>query len=102
MKRARSMLIWCALPIGLALLGAPESVYGFEEKVSPLLEASCIDCHDAATKTRLNLENVGYDPERYTGFAFGMGPARIAALKYGIRDIRVFYDNDARFLGQFA
>jgi len=48
------------------------------------------------------LENVGYDPERYTGFAFGMGPARMAALKYGIRDIRVFFDNDIRFLNQFA
>lgn len=48
------------------------------------------------------LENVGYDPERYTGFAFGMGPARIAALKYGIRDIRVFFENDIRFLSQFA
>jgi phenylalanyl-tRNA synthetase alpha chain len=48
------------------------------------------------------LENVGYDPERYTGFAFGMGPARMAALKYGIRDIRVFFENDVRFLDQFA
>jgi len=48
------------------------------------------------------LENVGYDTERYTGFAFGMGPARIAALRYGIRDIRVFFDNDLRFLNQFA
>lgn len=48
------------------------------------------------------LENVGYDPERYTGFAFGMGPARMAALKYGIRDIRAFYENDVRFLSQFA
>jgi phenylalanyl-tRNA synthetase alpha chain len=48
------------------------------------------------------LENVGYDPERYSGFAFGMGPARMAALKYGIRDIRVFFDNDIRFLSQFA
>lgn len=48
------------------------------------------------------LENVGYDSERYTGFAFGMGPARIAALKYGIRDIRSFYENDVRFLSQFA
>ncbi|MGD2124069.1 MAG: phenylalanine--tRNA ligase subunit alpha [Gemmatimonadota bacterium] len=48
------------------------------------------------------LENVGYDPERYTGFAFGMGPARIAALKYGIPDIRVFFENDIRFLNQFA
>lgn len=48
------------------------------------------------------LENVGYDSERYTGFAFGMGPARIAALKYGIRDIRAFYENDVRFLSQFV
>ncbi len=48
------------------------------------------------------LENVGYDSERYTGFAFGMGPARIAALKYGVRDIRVFFENDIRFLNQFA
>jgi phenylalanyl-tRNA synthetase alpha chain len=48
------------------------------------------------------LENVGYDSERYTGFAFGMGPARIAALKYGIPDIRVFFDNDIRFLNQFV
>lgn len=48
------------------------------------------------------LENVGYDPERYTGFAFGMGPARIAMLKYGIPDIRPFYENDVRFLQQFV
>jgi phenylalanyl-tRNA synthetase alpha chain len=48
------------------------------------------------------LDNVGYDSERYTGFAFGMGPARIAALKYGVRDIRVFFENDIRFLNQFA
>jgi phenylalanyl-tRNA synthetase alpha chain len=47
-------------------------------------------------------EHVGYDPERYTGFAFGMGPARIAMLRYGIPDIRLFYDSDVRFLEQFA
>jgi len=46
-------------------------------------------------------ENVGYDPEQYTGFAFGMGVERIAMLKYGIDDIRKFFDNDARFLMQF-
>lgn len=43
----------------------------------------------------------GYDPEIYTGFAFGMGPERIAMLKYGIDDIRQFYTNDKRFLQQF-
>ena len=47
------------------------------------------------------LRRVGYDPEVYTGFAFGMGPERIAMLRYGIEDIRLFYSNDLRFLRQF-
>ncbi len=47
------------------------------------------------------LSNVGYDPARYTGFAFGMCPERIAMLKYGIEDIRHFHANDLRFLRQF-
>ena len=46
-------------------------------------------------------ENVGYDAGRYTGFAFGMGVDRIAMLKYGIDDIRRFFENDMRFLSQF-
>lgn len=46
-------------------------------------------------------EAVGYDPERFTGYAFGMGVERIAMLRYGIDDIRLFFENDARFLGQF-
>jgi phenylalanyl-tRNA synthetase alpha chain len=46
-------------------------------------------------------ENVGYDTSRYTGFAFGMGVERIAMLKYGIDDIRKFFENDIRFLRQF-
>ena len=46
-------------------------------------------------------ESVGYDPDRYTGFAFGMGIERIAILKYGVDDIRLFYENDLRFLEQF-
>ncbi|MDP3181602.1 MAG: phenylalanine--tRNA ligase subunit alpha [Desulfobaccales bacterium] len=46
-------------------------------------------------------EAVGYDPETYTGFAFGLGIERIAMLKYGIDDIRLFFDNDLRFLRQF-
>jgi phenylalanyl-tRNA synthetase alpha chain len=46
-------------------------------------------------------KNVGYDPEVYTGYAFGMGVERIAMLKYGIDDIRLFYENDLRFLRQF-
>ncbi|HCY77305.1 MAG TPA: phenylalanine--tRNA ligase subunit alpha [Ignavibacteriales bacterium] len=44
---------------------------------------------------------VNYDSERYTGYAFGMGIERIALLKYGITDIRIFFDNDLRFLKQF-
>ncbi|GBE00376.1 phenylalanine--tRNA ligase alpha subunit [bacterium BMS3Abin07] len=44
---------------------------------------------------------VGYNPRKYTGFAFGMGIERITMLKYGIDDIRLFYENDLRFLGQF-
>lgn len=47
------------------------------------------------------LRNGGYDPEKYSGFAFGMGPARIAMLKYQIEDIRLFLGNDLRFLKQF-
>ena len=48
------------------------------------------------------LEAAGVDSERYTGWAFGMGPARIALLRYGVPDIRLFYDSDVRFLEQFA
>jgi len=46
-------------------------------------------------------KHVGYDPKKYTGFAFGMGVERIAMLKYGINDIRLFFENDLRFLKQF-
>jgi phenylalanyl-tRNA synthetase alpha chain len=48
------------------------------------------------------LEGVGYDSERYTGFAFGMGIERIAALAHGIADIRVLYENDLRFVRRFG
>ncbi len=46
-------------------------------------------------------QNVGYDPETVSGFAFGLGVERVAMLKYGISDIRMFFDNDLRFLSQF-
>ena len=45
---------------------------------------------------------VGYDPEKYSGFAFGLGIERIAMLKYGIGDLRMFFENDLRFLKQFV
>ena len=48
------------------------------------------------------LKAVGIDPERYQGFAFGMGPDRLAMLRYGVNDLRLFYENDLRFLKQFS
>ena len=48
------------------------------------------------------LRNVGIDPETYTGFAFGLGVERFAMLRYGVDDLRGFFDNDVRFLRQFA
>jgi phenylalanyl-tRNA synthetase alpha chain len=48
------------------------------------------------------LRAVGIDPERYQGFAFGMGPDRLAMLRYGVNDLRLFFENDLRFLRQFA
>ena len=48
------------------------------------------------------LENVGYDSERYTGFAFGLGIERVALARYGIPDIRLLYSGDVRFLSQFT
>ena len=48
------------------------------------------------------LEMGGYDPERFSGFAFGMGVERIAMLLYGIDDLRLFFENDLRFVRQFA
>ena len=48
------------------------------------------------------LENCGIDSERYTGFAFGMGAERLAMLRYGVNDLRLFFENDLRFLEQFA
>jgi phenylalanyl-tRNA synthetase alpha chain len=47
------------------------------------------------------LRAVGYDPEKVQGFAFGLGIDRIAMLRYGLDDLRLLYDNDLRFLGQF-
>lgn len=48
------------------------------------------------------LNNCGVDAERYTGFAFGMGVERLAMLRYGVQDLRLFFENDVRFLRQFA
>ena len=47
------------------------------------------------------VRNMGLDPERYIGFAFGMGPDRLTMLRYGVSDLRLFFDGDIRFLRQF-
>jgi phenylalanyl-tRNA synthetase alpha chain len=47
------------------------------------------------------VRNFGLDPERYIGFAFGMGPDRLTMLRYGVNDLRMFFENDLRFLSQF-
>jgi phenylalanyl-tRNA synthetase alpha chain len=47
------------------------------------------------------LRNGGIDPERYQGFAFGMGTDRITLLRYGVKDLRLFYEPDVRFLERF-
>ena len=46
--------------------------------------------------------SIGYDPEQYSGFAFGMGLERMAMIRYGIDDVRLFLDNDLRFTRQFS
>jgi phenylalanyl-tRNA synthetase alpha chain len=49
-----------------------------------------------------SVREYGYDPEKHQGFAFGMGIERIAMLKHGVPDLRLFYDNDVRLLEQFG
>jgi phenylalanyl-tRNA synthetase alpha chain len=91
------------------------------------VDVSCFNCTDGVTRERARcplckgtgwieilgagmvdpnvfgyVREHGYDPERIQGFAFGMGVERIAFLKHGVSDLRLFYDNDLRFLRQFA
>jgi phenylalanyl-tRNA synthetase alpha chain len=47
------------------------------------------------------VRNMGLDPEKHIGFAFGMGPDRLTMLRYGVNDLRLFFDGDVRFLRQF-
>lgn len=92
------------------------SFFPFTEP-SAEVDVQCIMCGGAGCRTCSNtgwleilgagmvdvnvLKNVGVDPEVYTGFAFGMGVERLAMLKYAIDDIRLFFNNDVRFLKQF-
>ncbi len=48
------------------------------------------------------LRNVDIDPEEFTGYAFGMGVERLAMLRYGVDDLRLFFENDLRFIEQFS
>ena len=57
---------------------------------------------DATIEMVLDWLAVGIDPERYTGYAFGMGIDRLAMLRYNVNDIRLYFENDLRFLQQFA
>jgi len=92
------------------------SFFPFTEP-SAEIDISCVMCRGAGCRVCSNtgwleilgagmvdpevFKAVGYDPEVFKGFAFGMGMERIAMLKYGIGDIRLFYENDLRFLTQF-
>lgn len=101
----------------------PETSLRFRPSFFPFTEPSaevdilCVICRGKGCKVCSNtgwlevlgcgmvhpsvFENVGYDTERFAGFAFGMGVERIAMLKYGINDIRLFFEGDQRFLRQF-
>ena len=76
----------------------------------PFCEAGCSTCKGtrwleimgAGMVDPAVFEAVGYDPERYTGFAFGMGPGRVAMNVFGVPDIRMWYEGDMRFLEQFS
>ncbi|NTV12990.1 MAG: phenylalanine--tRNA ligase subunit alpha [Desulfobulbaceae bacterium] len=92
------------------------SFFPFTEP-SAELDIGCVICHGSGCRVCKQtgwievlgagmidpevFKKVGYDPEVYTGFAFGIGIERMAMLKYGINDIRLYYENDLRFLSQF-
>ncbi len=76
----------------------------FRPSYFPFTEPSAeMDILSESGKVHPNvLTAVGVDPDRYTGYAFGMGVERMAMLRYGVDDLRLFFDNDLRFLRQFA
>lgn len=69
---------------------------------TPMLKGGWMEMGGSGMVDPNVLEGVGYDPERYTGWAFGLGIDRIAMLRFGIENIRLLHDSDVRFLGQFA
>lgn len=108
----------------LKALFSPNTKVSFHPSYFPFVEPgaevaiSCIFCRGAGCRTckqsgwiellgaGMVHPNVfragGYDPEKYTGFAWGMGIDRVAILKYGVEDIRFLYENDVRFISQFS
>jgi phenylalanyl-tRNA synthetase alpha chain len=90
-------------------LGPPSAAGPVSPKLGPPSEGGCSMCKRTGWVEILGsgmvhpavFEAVGYDPDRYTGFAFGLGIERVALLKWGVEDIRLFYENDLRFLEQF-
>jgi phenylalanyl-tRNA synthetase alpha chain len=64
-------------------------------------EASYLEIAGAGVVHPDVLRNGGIDPEKYSGFAFGVGLDRLAMLKYGVNDLRLFFENDMKFLAQF-
>ena len=81
--------------------GAGQAETGSQKRCSLCGGKGWIEILGAGMVNPKVFKNVGYDPEKITGFAFGMGVERIAILKYGITDIRMFFENDVRFLRQF-
>jgi len=93
------------------------SFFPFTEP-SAEVDMTCVFCHGAGCRVCSHtgwlevagsgqvhpnvLKHCGVDPERYIGFAFGMGPDRMTMLRYGVNDLRLFYDGDLRFLQQFV
>jgi phenylalanyl-tRNA synthetase alpha chain len=67
-------------------------------------DVSCFNCNDGFLRPNVfeYVREHGYDPDRHQGFAFGMGIERVAMLRHGVSDLRLFYDNDLRFLEQFG
>lgn len=111
------------LSLFIARMFHPDTPIRFRPSFFPFTEPSaeldigCVICHGTGCRVCKQtgwievlgagmidpevFKKVGYDPEVYTGFAFGIGIERMAMLKYGINDIRLYYENDLRFLSQF-
>ena len=105
-----ALAFFMGLPIGNIVLGMLAGVYvGRKQFHTGSGGSGCQTCSDTGWLEILGsgsvdpevFKSVGYDPEKVTGFAFGMGVERIAMLKWGINDIRIFFENDIRFLKQF-